>query len=205
MSTDGRETKSQRFRFILDAALDEFIEKGFAAARLDAIAERAGVAKGTIYIYFDKKETLFEEAVRAVIGPMIARFESLAAAPQDGAEAILRQMLRTLYGEVIADPKKRSLLRLIISQGPRFQQLVRFYHDEVAARSMAALKRVLAHGVAQDEFARSPAIDHPQIIFGPALTAAIWTILFDKIDPLDMEAFCEAHIDFVLRGLKGAG
>jgi len=70
---------------------------------------------------------------------------------------------------------------------------------------MAALKRVLAHGVAQDEFARSPAIDHPQIIFGPALTAAIWTILFDKIDPLDMEAFCEAHIDFVLRGLKGAG
>jgi len=205
MSTDGRETKSQRFRFILDAALDEFVEKGFAAARLDAIAERAGVAKGTIYIYFDKKETLFEEAVRAVIGPMIARFESLAAAPQDGAEAILRQMLRTLYGEVIADPKKRSLLRLIISQGPRFQQLVRFYHDEVAARSMAALKRVLAHGVAQDEFARSPAIDHPQIIFGPALTAAIWTILFDKIDPLDMEAFCEAHIDFVLRGLKGAG
>jgi len=205
MSTDGRETKSQRFRFILDAALDEFVEKGFAAARLDAIAERAGVAKGTIYIYFDKKETLFEEAVRAVIGPMIARFESLAAAPQDGAEAILRQMLRTLYGEVIADPKKRSLLRLIISQGPRFKQLVRFYHDEVAARSMAALKRVLAHGVAQDEFARSPAIDHPQIIFGPALTAAIWTILFDKIDPLDMEAFCEAHIDFVLRGLKGAG
>jgi len=205
MSTDGRETKSQRFRFILDAALDEFVEKGFAAARLDAIAERAGVAKGTIYIYFDKKETLFEEAVRAVIGPMIARFESLAAAPQDGAEAILRQMLRTLYGEVIADPKKRSLLRLIISQGPRFQQLVRFYHDEVAARSMAALKRVLAHGVAQDEFARSPAIDHPQIIFGPALTAAIWAILFDKIDPLDMEAFCEAHIDFVLRGLKGAG
>lgn len=204
MATDSKETKSKRIRFILAAALDEFVEKGFAAARLDSIAERAGVAKGTIYLYFDKKETLFEEAVRTVIGPMIARFESLAQAPRDNAETILREMIETLYREVVSDPKKRSLLRLLISQGPRFQQLLRFYHDEVISRSMGALKRVLAYGVERGEFARSAALDHPQVIFGPALTAAIWTILFEDIDPIDLDAFCEAHLDFVICGLKAA-
>jgi len=202
MTTDSKETKSKRIRFILAAALDEFVEKGFAAARLDSIAERAGVAKGTIYLYFDKKETLFEEAVRTVIGPMIARFESLAQAPRDDAETILREMIETLYLEVISDPKKRSLLRLLISQGPRFQRLLRFYHDEVISRSMGALKRVLAYGVERGEFSRSAALDHPQVIFGPALMAAIWTILFEEIDPLDMDAFSAAHLELVLRGLK---
>jgi len=202
MTTDSKETKSKRIRFILAAALDEFVEKGFAAARLDSIAERAGVAKGTIYLYFDKKETLFEAAVRTVIGPMIARFESLAQAPRDDAETILREMIETLYLEVISDPKKRSLLRLLISQGPRFQRLLRFYHDEVISRSMGALKRVLAYGVERGEFARSAALDHPQVIFGPALMAAIWTILFEEIDPLDMDAFSAAHLELVLRGLK---
>ncbi len=202
MATDSNKTKNRRIRFILAAALEEFVDKGFAAARLDAIAERAGVAKGTIYLYFDTKETLFEEAVRVMIGPMIARFESLAAAPQENAESVLRQMVRTLYREVVTDPKKRSLLRLIISQGPRFPRLLRFYHDELIARSIAALKHVLAYGVERGEFARSPAIDHPQIVFGPALTAAIWTILFEEIDPLDLDAYCEAHLDFALRGLR---
>ncbi|RIA55993.1 TetR/AcrR family transcriptional regulator [Dichotomicrobium thermohalophilum] len=202
MATDGKETKSQRIRFILAAALDEFVDKGFAAARLDSIAERAGVAKGTIYLYFDTKETLFEQAVRAVIGPMVARFESMAAAPEEDAETILRQMIRTLYREVITDPRKRNLLRLIISQGPRFQRLLRFYHDELIARSMAALRRVLAYGVERGEFGCSPAVDQPQIIFGPALTAAIWTILFEEIEPIDLDAYCEAHLDFMLRGLK---
>ena len=202
MSADDKETKSKRIRFILSAALDEFVEKGFAAARLDAIAQRAGVAKGTIYLYFDTKEALFEEAARAIIGPMVARFESLAAAPQDGAEAALRQMVRTLYNDVISDPRKRSLLRLIISQGPRFRDLLRFYHDEVISPSMGALKRVLAYGVAHGEFAESPATEHPQLVLGPALTAAIWTILFHEIEPIDLDAFCEAHLDFVMRALR---
>lgn len=202
MSADGKETKNKRIRFILSAALDEFVEKGFAAARLESIAQRAGVAKGTIYLYFETKESLFEEAVRAIIGPMVARFESLAAAPQDGAKATLRQMVRILYQEVISDPKKRSLLRLIISQGPRFRELLRFYHDEVISRSTGALKRVLAYGVEHGEFAESPATEYPQIVLGPALTAAIWTILFEEIEPIDLDAFCVAHLDFVMRALR---
>ncbi|MFP3920582.1 MAG: TetR/AcrR family transcriptional regulator [Dichotomicrobium sp.] len=201
MATDSKETKNKRIRLILTAALDEFVENGFADARLDSIAERAGVAKGTIYLYFDRKETLFEEAVRAVIGPMITHFETLAAAPQGDAEAILRQMLQTFYREIISDPKKRNLLRLIISQGPRFPQLLRFYHDEVVSRGMGALKRVLIYGVERGEFAPSPVSDHPQIIIGPALTAAIWTILFEEIEPIDLEAFCHVHLDFVLCSL----
>lgn len=59
----------------------------------------------------------------------------------------------------------------------------------------------MAYGAKRSEFARSLAPGHPQIILGPALTSAIWTILFEEIDPIDLDAFCEAHLDFVLRGL----
>ena len=129
----GKDQKNERVRAIIAAALEEFFQQGFAAARLDAIAERAGIGKGTIYLYFDSKETLFEEAVRSVILPVIERIESVALAPQGSAEALLRAMITTFYREVVATERRR-LLRLLIAEGPRFPRLVSFYHAEVITR-----------------------------------------------------------------------
>src|SRR5688572_19844289 len=92
-----KDPKGGKVNDILAAALEEFFQQGFAAARLDAIAERAGIAKGTIYLYFDSKEALFEGAVRSIVGPVFAQLDSFAAAPQGSAADMLRAMLRTFY------------------------------------------------------------------------------------------------------------
>lgn len=205
MIESSKEAKSERVQNILMAALDEFSDCGFSAARLDSIAERAGVAKGTIYLYFDGKETLFEEAARAVIGPMIDRIEALAAKPEAPAATILSDMLRTFYSDVIKDPRKRRLLHLIISEGPRFKRLLRFYHAEIVSRGMRAVRVVVAHGIKRGEFQNTAVIDFPQILFGPAFISALWTILFNDIEPLDLERYCDVHLNFALNGLRGAG
>ena len=200
----GKEQKNERVREILAAALEEFFQQGFAATRLDAIAERAGIGKGTIYLYFDSKETLFEEAVRSVIHPVIDRIESVALAPQGSAEAILRAMITTFYREVVATERRR-LLRLLIAEGSRFPRLVSFYHAEVLSRGMTAIRHVMRYGVERGEFAASAAIDFPQAIMGPALVGVIWKLLFDEIQPIDLEGLCEAHLEIVLRGLMARG
>jgi AcrR family transcriptional regulator len=196
----GKEQKNERVREILAAALEEFFQQGFAAARLDAIAERAGIGKGTVYLYFDSKETLFEEAVRSVILPVIDHIESVALAPQGSAEMLLRAMITTFYRKVVATERRR-LLRLLIAEGPRFPRLVSFYHAEVLTRAIAAIRHVLRYGVERGEFAADAAIEYPQAIMGPALVGAIWKLLFDDIEPIDLERLCSAHLEIVLRGL----
>jgi AcrR family transcriptional regulator len=200
----GKDGKSERLRAILDAALEEFFEQGFAAARLDSIAERAGVGKGTVYLYFDSKEALFEEAARSIIAPVIERVEGLALKPEGSAETLLRMLIETFYREVIGTERRR-LLRLLIGEGPRFPRLISFYHGEVVSRGMAALRQILRYGIERGEFAASAAIDFPQVLIGPALTSAIWKMLFDAIDPIDLNRYCEAHIELVLKGLRPRG
>jgi AcrR family transcriptional regulator len=196
----GKDQKNERVREILASALEEFFQQGFAAARLDAIAERAGIGKGTVYLYFDSKETLFEEAVRSVIRPVLERIESAALAPQGSAETLLRGMITTFYREVVATERRR-LLRLLVAEGSRFPRLVSFYHSEVITRGMAAMRLILQYGIERGEFAPSIAIDYPQVIMGPALVGAIWKLLFDDIDPIDLDELREAHLELVLQGL----
>lgn len=195
-----RDPKAERVSAILAAALEEFYAQGFATARLDAIAERAGIGKGTIYLYFDSKEALFEAAVRSVILPVLEKIERLAGTPQTSAADILKTVITTLYREVIGTEKRR-LLRLFIAEGPRFPRLLAFYHGEVISRGMTMIRGILAYGVARGEFRPSPAMDVPQVVIGPAMVGAIWKMLFDELEPLDLDALCKAHLDVMLNGL----
>jgi AcrR family transcriptional regulator len=195
-----KDPKAERIQAILAAALEEFVEQGFAAARLDAIAERAGIGKGTVYLYFDSKEALFEEAVRSVILPVIEGLEGAALSPQGSAEMLLRLMITTFYREVVATDRRR-IVRLLIGEGPRFPRLVAFYHGEVVSRGIAALRHVLRYGVERGEFRQSAAAEFPQVVMGPAMVGAIWTMLFGEIEPLDLERLRDAHIDLLLHGL----
>ncbi len=196
----GKDAKNERMREILSAALEEFFQEGFAATRLDAIAERAGVAKGTIYLYFDSKETLFEEAVRSAILPVLQRIETFSVDPQGSAEAALRAMISIFYRDVIGTDRRR-ILRLFIAEGPRFPRLLAFYHAEVLSRGMAAMRNVLQYGVERGEFRASAAINYPHVIFGPALIGALWKMMFDNLEPLDIDGLRDAHLDSILHGL----
>jgi AcrR family transcriptional regulator len=195
-----KDPKASKMNDIVAAALEEFFQQGFAAARLDAIAERAGIGKGTIYLYFDSKEALFEAAVRSMVMPVFEQAERFAANRSLGAADMLRALMHTFYREVIGTERRR-LLRLLIAEGPRFPRLVEFYHREVVQRGLSALRQILAYGVARGEFRASVPVDYPQVIIGPALVGAIWKILFDELQPLDLDGLCNAHLDVILKGL----
>ncbi len=195
-----KDSKAAKVSEIVTAALEEFFLQGFAAARLDAIAERAGIGKGTIYLYFDSKEALFEAAVRSIVAPILDQAERFAIAPQGSAADMLRMMIRTFYEQVVATERRR-ILRLLIAEGPRFPRLISFYHREVVSRGMAGLRGILRYGVARGEFRADLPVDYPQVIVGPALVGAIWHLLFLDLEPLDIDGLCNAHLDVILNGL----
>lgn len=196
-----KDAKPERVKLILAAALEEFVELGFAAARLDTIAERAGVAKGTVYLYFDSKEVLFEEAVRSVILPIIEHVESLAVQPDGSAERLLGAMMRTFYREVVATDKKR-VIRLLIGEGPRFPRLLAFYHAEIVARALSLIRKVIHYGIERGEFVGERVTEFPQVVFAPAVVAAIWKMLFDDIESIDLDRYCDAHLELAVSGLR---
>jgi AcrR family transcriptional regulator len=197
-----RRRKEQRPGEIIEAAIREFSRRGFAATRLDDVAERAGVTKGTIYFYFKDKEDLFKAAARSSLAPALNEIEALGAQLEASAEESLRVHLSAVYPKLVKNPRAAQILRLIIAEGPQFPELVEFYYTEIISRGIAVLRQVLERGVARHEFRRSAAVDFPQTVFAPALAAFIWNLLLDKSHPLDFDAYARAHLDLVLNGLK---
>ncbi|MCB1885522.1 MAG: TetR/AcrR family transcriptional regulator [Geminicoccaceae bacterium] len=196
-----RSDREARGRALVQAALDVFAEKGFAGARLDDVAARAGVAKGTIYLYFATKDALFEAVVKSRILPTVARIEALAADGRTPSEDLLRGAIGAFYREVVAG-EGREVLRLLLAEAPRFPSLAAFYHDAVIARGLAALKAIIARGVARGEFKEGPVTRRPEAVMGPAILAAVWKIAFEAHRPLDLDAYVEAHCALALAGLK---
>ena len=154
----GRRT--ERREAILAAALEEFSARGFAATRLDDVARRAGVAKGTIYLYFRDKESLFQELVRTMLSPLVGAIEAAPKADMPvraAAEAFVDLFVREIYGT-----RRKDVIRLIISEGPRFPKLAEFYYREVIARVVPAMRALLTRAVERgelrhDALARFPA------------------------------------------------
>src|SRR5476651_1040135 len=129
--------RAERRQAILAAALKEFSARGFAAARLDDVADQAGIAKGTIYLYFRDKEALFQDLIRSEMSPVVATLETALAVDlpvRVVAERAVELFVREVYGT-----SRREIIRLILSVGPRFPQLADFYYREVLSRIIAAV------------------------------------------------------------------
>ena len=180
---------------ILAAALDEFSARGFAGTRLEDVARRAGVAKGTIYLYFRDKEALFQELVRSVIGPLIARVEASLEIDLPArmiAERIVDMFVREVYGT-----RRKDVIRLIIAEGPRFPKLAEFYYREVIARIIAVVRTLLRRAAERGEIPADTLARFPQLLVAPGLMAIVWNGLFDRFEPLDVAALMRAHIDLL--------
>jgi len=191
---NGRAAKaSARREAILNAALDEFSARGFAAARLDDVARRAGVAKGTIYLYFADKEALFQELVRFQLNPIVDAFES-ALASDVPLRTLLDQAIEIFETQIYGTHRK-LVMRLIISEGPRFPTLAEFYYREVLARILGAMRARLVRALDRGEIADDTLIRFPQLIGAASVVAIVWHGLFDRYEPLDVRAMLRAYFD----------
>src|SRR6516164_5123384 len=177
---------------ILDAALDEFAARGFAGARLDDVAQRAGVAKGTIYLYFRDKESLFQDLVRTRLSPLIGTIE--AAAVRELPIRALVELIITTFVEEIYGTRRKDVIRLIISEGTRFPELAKFYYSEVIGRVLPMLRQRLRVAVERGELGSDALARFPQLLVAPALMAILWNGLFGRFEPLDVGALMRAHL-----------
>jgi AcrR family transcriptional regulator len=179
---------------ILAAALEEFSARGFEATRLDDVAKRADVAKGTIYLYFRDKETLFQELIRTMLTPLVGIIEAMGAA--DVPVSVLADKIVDIFVREIFETRRVDVIRLMITEGRRFPKLAEFYYREVLSRIIAAMRTILRRAAARGEAPQGLA-DFPQLIAAPGLVAIVWGGLFERFEPLDVRAMLKAHVDLL--------
>lgn len=197
-----RRRKEARPEEILEAALDVFVTRGYAAARLDQVARRAGVTKGTIYLYFPSKAALFKAVVRRSIVVNIERAEAASAAHAGSAADALRHLVRDLW-RTVGETNLSGIPKLIIAEAANFPDLARFYWTEVASRALSLFASIIGRGVAAGEFRRVNPRFATMSVVSPMLFAVIFKHSLYPVSgaAFDFPAFIEAHLDNVLRGL----
>lgn len=188
---------------LLEAAVDEFAEHGYAGASMAGVAARAGVGKGLLYHYFPGgKADLFKAAVRNCIQPVFEEAERLVAEFPGPRREMLRALLAIGYDRMAAR-KEQALFRLIFAEAERFPELAEFYAEEVLARATAFLEAVLRSGVESGEFRADTAGREcmAQVILAPMIMGAIWRMMMGEGRAPDLAAMREAHTRLILQGL----
>ncbi len=194
--------RRQRLAEILEAGFEEFAQRGYAATRLEDVGERVNLTKGAIYLYFKDKEQLFKAVVRSVIQPVLQQVKNVSESFDGPTEELLRMLLMTFYREIARDLKRSRLLRVLVAEGPNFPELTEFYYREVIQHGIGSFKSAIKRGIERGEFRPSPERDYPQVVMGPAIAAVIWSLLFGKSHPLDLDGYSRAHFDLLMNGLK---
>lgn len=198
--------KDARPQELLAAALDLFVEKGFASTRLEDVAKRAGVSKGTLYLYFENKEELFKAVVRENIVPAIGAAEDIIAGFEGNSAELLRCILMGWW-ERIGVTKASGITKLMMAEAGNFPELATFYNEEVISRSTAMISGMLEAGVARGEFRPMNVAMLTQVLIAPVLTLMMWKHSAGPCADvaLDAEAFLDTMIDMALYGIAVAG
>jgi AcrR family transcriptional regulator len=198
-----RRAPAERPKEILEAALDLFVEKGFAGTRLDDVAARAGLSKAAIYLYFEDKTALFQGVVRQTIAVNVSNLERLARAHQGPVAVLIPALLEFLAGK-IEDSPMPSIAKLVIAESRAFPAIGRFYLDEVISQGTALFEGLIARGIAQGEFRKVDPMLTVRSMIGPMLLSVIWKTVFEPIgaEPLDSRALARHHADLMLHALR---
>lgn len=194
--------KDARPAELLDAALDVFVERGFTAARLEEIAERAGVSKGTLYLYFDSKEALFKAVIEAGIVPALAEGEAMLEAGKDDPERLLRELLRGWW-DLVGNTRLAGIVKLMIAESRNFPALTEFYRENVIDRGHRLMVSVLELGMARGVFRPQSAELMCHVAFAPMLMASIWRQSFGMCckEDMDYDQYIVLHLDVLMNGL----
>jgi AcrR family transcriptional regulator len=187
---------------ILDAALVVFGASGFDRAKLDDVARLAGISKGTLYLYFDSKESLFREMVRAKVVASLAEAEVYVRTYQGPARALLVELIRRMYSRVRCEQLTR-IARLVQGELGHFPELARFYFDEVILRARRLVEQVLERGTATGEFRPTTNGFAARGLSSLLVHTAQVQCFFHRFDPqaLTDEQAVEGLIDLYLHGV----
>lgn len=191
---------------ILEAALEVFAEKGFAAARMEDIAKRAGVTKGTIYLYFASKEEVFKALARHHVGSSLAD----AMEQTKHFHGSVRDFLSMMFAIMAAKLEQDHVAifpKIIIAESGNFPELARFWRTEVIDKALGMLTGVIAKGIARGELREVPPDYAARSCMSAVLMCLIWRAVFASTDevPFDFKKFLALHIDILMRGLAPEG
>lgn len=196
-------SRSQRRRRddIIQAALKIFDRDGFEAAKMEDIAREAEVAKGTLYLYFDTKSALLEAVILTAIMPTLQKMGQVAAESTGTARELLSQQMH-IAAKRMASPEMASLLRHMISAGAQHKGIAKLYYDNVVRSGLEHVGATLRRGVEAGEFRPEIAQIDPLVLVGAHVYTAVWKILFNDMQALEIEKLVDDHLELVLRGLQ---
>ena len=197
--------KQARPQELLEAALALFVEKGFAATRSEEVAARAGVSKGTLYLYFPSKEELFKAVVRHNLTALIAEGEELVDCFEGPTPELLGHLMHEWWTRVVDTPAS-GIFKIMVSEARNFPDLAQFYLDEVMLPVRHLIARTIARGVERGEFRPLPVDDIVHALIAPVLFMALHKHALMPCGlrgvELDAQSFMRTQMELVLRGLQ---
>lgn len=200
-----RRRKEARPAELTGAALDLFVDKGYAATRLEDVAARAGVSKGTLYLYFDSKEALFKAVVREGLLPALGEGESLVAGFTGTSADMLREVIDGMW-RLIGSQRIGGIPKLVFAEAQNFPEIAHFYHQEVILRGTALIRRVVERGVARGDFRPVDVDAVIHLVLAPVLMRMIWRHSLDccAVAGVSDESYFAEYFEIMLRGLSAA-
>jgi AcrR family transcriptional regulator len=203
--TEKIRRKPERPGEILAAAFEEFVLHGYAATRLEDVAARAGVTKGTIYFHFENKENVFVQMVRELSKPLQRSIEDFLSQETDDVVALLSGFVDFTHDLVLKDRYAREILRLLIAEAGRFPDLVDEHTAQFIDPMLDHLREKLVRAAEAGKIRKSPALDFPELMIAPALTLNVFMLLFADRQDAEAKARVTAAKDLLLNGLLPRG
>lgn len=198
-----RRRKEARPAELTAAALELFVEKGFAATRLDEIAARAGVSKGTLYLYFESKEELFKAVIREGLLPLLAEGEELMANMPGPASELFKAIVMRWW-EIGGEGPIGGIPKLIFAEARNFPEIARFYADEVIERGKRLFVSVFQRGIDSGEFRPFDPHALVHIVISPLIMRVIWKHSLDccGVTTVPIDTYLREFLELMLRGLR---
>ena len=197
-----RRRKTARPSEIVTAALEVFAERGFAAAKLEDIAARAGISKGALYLYFDTKDELFRAVVQETVAPNIEAARAMAEA-FPGRFADLAPLLLGRVAQLAATTGLPAVAKMVIGESRNFPDLARVWHDTVVSQAIGLLTGLVTRAQGKGEVGPGDPRLHAISLMGPMVVAILWREVFVPVgaEPIDIAALAAQHAQTALRGM----
>ena len=182
---------------IFEAALNVFLADGFEKARMGDIASAATVAKGTLYLYFPTKEALFEAVLAQTVGTTVQSLHGFDLSGEPSVQAFVRRMVMP-FVDLLEDPRRAALFRLIVVEGPRFPGLLAAYRRVALDPMMTAVRLLAARALETGKIESDALLRHPMLMLSPGILATVWNSLFPS-ETVKPRALFEAFFDMIFR------